>query len=142
MAFDKYKGSIRLIAGLRPDADGHPYPLIETCDILAGDNDLRLDEYLKKLSGNPSRIADILLLASAWDTDTEYESLHSQVVSIDGVTDNTQVDLTPSVTQLVVFYEKDITFVTENVGGVVTVYCIGQKPNNDYTIQVTLTEVE
>ena len=41
-----------------------------------------------------------------------------------------------------VFYEKDITFVTENDGGVVTVYAIGQKPQNDYTIQVTITEVD
>ena len=40
------------------------------------------------------------------------------------------------------FYEKDITFVTENEGGVVTVYVIGQKPTNDYTIQVTITEVD
>jgi hypothetical protein len=68
-------------------------------------------------------------------------NLYSQVVDIDGVTENSQVDLTPSVEQLVIFYEKDLTFVTENEGGVVTVYAIGQKPENDYTIQVTITEV-
>ena len=50
--------------------------------------------------------------------------------------------MTPSVEQLVIFYEKDLTFVTENEGGVVTVYAIGQKPTNDYTIQVTITEVK
>lgn len=68
-------------------------------------------------------------------------NLYSQVVDIDGVTENSQVDITPSVEQLVIFYEKDLTFVTENDGGVVTVYAIGQKPENDYTIQVTITEV-
>jgi hypothetical protein len=52
------------------------------------------------------------------------------------------VDLTPDVQQLAVFYDKDLTFVTENEGGVVTVYAIGQKPTSDYTIQVTITEVE
>ena len=51
------------------------------------------------------------------------------------------MDLTPDVEQLAVFYEKDLCFVTENEGGVVTVYAIGQKPANDYTIQVTITEV-
>ena len=51
------------------------------------------------------------------------------------------MDLTPSVEQLAVFYDKDLTFVTENEDGVVTVYAIGQKPTNDYTIQVTITEV-
>ena len=30
---------------------------------------------------------------------------------------------------------------TKNVGGIVTVYAVGQKPANDYTIQVTITEV-
>ncbi len=67
--------------------------------------------------------------------------LYSQVVQIDGVTENSQVDLTPSVEQLAVFHEKDLAFVTENVDGVVTVYAIGQKPPNNYTIQVTITEV-
>ena len=62
-------------------------------------------------------------------------------MTISGVTENSQVDLTPSVEQLVVFYEKDLTFVTENEDGVVTVYAIGQKPTNDYTVQVTITEV-
>jgi hypothetical protein len=68
-------------------------------------------------------------------------NLYSQEVPIAGVTENSQVDLTPSVEQLLVFYEKDLTFVTENEGGRVTVYAIGQKPENDYTIQVTITEV-
>ena len=43
--------------------------------------------------------------------------------------------------QLAIFYNKDLTFVTENEDGVVTVYAIGQKPTNDYTIQATITEV-
>jgi hypothetical protein len=51
------------------------------------------------------------------------------------------VDITPSVEELVVFYEKDLTLVTENDNGVVTVYAIGQKPTNDYRLQVTITEV-
>lgn len=83
-------------------------------------------------------IGEVTLLASRW---TSSGNLHSQVVTLSGVTPNSQVDLTPSVEQLVVFYEKDLAFVTENEDGVVTVYAIGQKPTNDYTIQVTITEV-
>lgn len=86
-----------------------------------------------------ARISTIVLPADKWEGTG---SLYSQLVDIEGVTENSQVDLTPSVEQLVVFYEKDITFVTENEGGVVTVFAIGQKPQNDYTIQVTITEVE
>ena len=85
-----------------------------------------------------ARIGEVTLLSSAWKGSG---SLYHQTVSVDGVTEYSQVDLTPSVEQLVVFYEKDLTFVTENDGGTVTVYAIGQKPTNDYTIQVTITEV-
>ena len=85
-----------------------------------------------------AKIGTVNLLASKW---TGKNNLYSQVVNIVGVTENSQVDLTPSVEQLVVFYEKDLTLVTENEDGVVTVYAIGQKPENDYTIQVTITEV-
>lgn len=85
-----------------------------------------------------ARLGEVDLLASGWVGDT---SPYSQVVEIDGVTENSQVDLTPSIEQLAVFHHKDLTFVTENVGGVVTVYALGDKPTNDYTIQVTITEV-
>lgn len=85
-----------------------------------------------------SKISEVTLLADKWVGET---SPYSQVVDIVGSTINSQVDLTPSVAQLAVFYEKDLAFVTENYNGVVTVYAIGQKPQNDYTIQVTLTEV-
>lgn len=83
-------------------------------------------------------ISEVTLTASKW---TGNASPYSQVVTIAGVTENSQVDLKPSVEQLAIFYEKDLTFVTENAGGVVTVYAIGQKPENNYTIQVTITEV-
>ena len=39
-------------------------------------------------------------------------------------------------------YEKDIAFVTENVDGVVTVFCIGQMPANDYVVQASITQVK
>lgn len=86
-----------------------------------------------------SRIGQVTLLASAWTGDN---NLYSQVVNVEGATENSQVDLTPSAEQLAIFYQKDLSLVTENENGVVTVYAIGQKPQNDYTIQVTITEVE
>ena len=88
-----------------------------------------------------ARLGEVTLTASGWKPVGDSENLYSQVVTIDGVTKNTQVDLTPNSNQLEIFYDKDIAFVAENDGGVVTVYCIGQKPENYYTIQVTLTEV-
>lgn len=85
-----------------------------------------------------ARIANVNIFADQW---VGTESPYSQVVSIEGITSNSQVDLTPSAEQLAIFYNKDLAFVTENENGVVTVYAIGQKPANDYTIQATITEV-
>ena len=116
-----------------------------------------VEEWLASLKGDPpseeqiakavadymkntpvASIGTVELLSKNWQGSG---NLYSQVVSVEGVSKKSQVDLTPSVEQLVVFYEKDLTFVTENEDGVVTVYAIGQKPENDYTIQVTITEV-
>ena len=43
--------------------------------------------------------------------------------------------------ELAIFHEKDLTFVTENDGGTVKVYAIGQKPEHDYVVQASVTEV-
>ena len=90
------------------------------------------------LSTSAARIVDVSIYANKW---VGTKSPYSQVVSVDGATEYSQVDLTPSVEQLSVFHNKDLAFVTENVDGVVTVYAIGQKPENDYTIQATVKEV-
>jgi hypothetical protein len=84
------------------------------------------------------RVGEVTLLASNWQGD---KSPYSQIVSIGGITKYSQVDLTPSVEQLVAFHDKDLALVAENDNGVVTVYAIGQKPMNDYVMQVTIKEV-
>lgn len=88
--------------------------------------------------GGVSYTSSISLPAAGWQGT---ESPYSQVVSINGTTEYSKVDINPSVEQLAIFHQKDIAFVTENEDGVITVYCIGQKPTNDYTMQVTITEV-
>lgn len=57
------------------------------------------------------------------------------------ITENSKVDLQIDSGQMVVFYQKDLAFVTENDGGDVTVYCVGSVPENNYTIRVVVTEV-
>lgn len=57
------------------------------------------------------------------------------------ITPYSKVDLQPSPEDLLIFYEKDITFTTVNEDGKIRVCVIGQKPTRDYTFQVTVTEV-
>ena len=100
-------------------------------------------KYIESLIGSggasQARLTSVTIRASAWQTTAE--NLHSQVVTIDGVTPYSKVDLLPSVEQLAIFHNKDVAFVTENEGGVVTVYAIGDRPNLDYTMQAQITEV-
>ena len=87
----------------------------------------------------PAWLTNVTLKASAW---AGSNSLYSQVVTIPGITEYSKVDLLPSVEQLAIFFNKNVSFVTENDGGVVTVYAIGDKPMLDYTMQAQITEVE
>ena len=68
---------------------------------------------------------------------------YGQVVNVNNaiITKCSKVDLQISSEQMVVFHEKDLAFVAENEDGVVTIYCIGSIPQNDYTIQAIVTEV-
>ena len=90
-------------------------------------------------AGSTSRNRNVQLFADRW---TEYAEKHyTQVVSVDSVTERSQVDPTPTADQLEIFYNKEFMLVFENEGGVVAAHLIGQKLENDYTIQVTITEV-
>lgn len=88
--------------------------------------------------GSNVKITEITLLAANWKG---AESPYSQVVAIDDVSVNSMVNLHPSVEQMEIFHEKDLAFTTENEGGVVTVFAIGDKPKNDYTMQASIMEV-
>lgn len=93
---------------------------------------------LSLVQGGGGRISYIDLPSAKWQGSA---SPYSQVVSITGITENSKVDINPSIEQLAIFHTKDIAFVAENEDGVVTVYCIGQKPTADYQMQITITEV-
>lgn len=99
----------------------------------------RVNSTISELTVAASVITTVTLLASRWTAASGY---YYQTVSINGVTENSKVDLLPSIEQLAIFHEKDLAFVTENVGGTVTVYALGDKPANNYTMQVSITEVE
>lgn len=87
---------------------------------------------------SPEFVNSVTLFAENWVGDT---SPYTQVVDIDGATQYSKIDLQPSVEQLDIFHQKELAFVAENEDGIITVSCVGQKPTNDYTIQVTVTEV-
>ena len=97
-----------------------------------------LFEELVGMVSEGNKVSFVTLFASEW---VGASSPYSQVVTLSGTTENSKIDLNPTVEQLSIFHNKDLAFVVENNKGTITVYCIGQKPTNDYTMQVTITEV-
>ena len=83
----------------------------------------------------------VTLHADAWEQADDDRYYQIVTVTNANITPNSKVDLQPSSEQLSIFHEKDLAFVTENEDGVVSVFCVGQVPTNDYTIQATVTEV-
>lgn len=83
-------------------------------------------------------MSELILRASDW---TGTESPYSQVVEVNGVTANSKVDLNPTGEQLNSLATNRTILNTANDNGTVTVYAVGNKPTEDYTMQVTITEV-
>ena len=80
-------------------------------------------------------------LSTGWIQDAD--NRYYQVVTVQNavITPNSKVDLQIKPEDLSIFHEKDLAFVAENEDGIVRVYCIGQVPQNEYTLQATVTEV-
>ena len=83
----------------------------------------------------------VTIYANKWTQASDNRWYQVGDVSNATITANSKVDLQPSSEQLCIFHKKDLAFVTENENGVVSVFCVGQVPTNDYKIQATVTEV-
>ena len=84
------------------------------------------------------RYSTVTLLANRW---TGNSNPWSQTVTINGVTANSKLDLQPTAVQIVGLQNSGITLMLQNDNGVVTAWSIGNKPVNDYEIQVLISEV-
>jgi hypothetical protein len=88
--------------------------------------------------GVDSLHTNISLYADRWVGDA---SPYSQVVTIDGVNDNSKVELFPNIEQLISMSEYGISLIAINENSVVTVYAFNNKPISDLNMQVTVSDV-
>lgn len=90
---------------------------------------------------------NVILRGAEWkletDEDGNFLGRYKQEVIVNNatITEYSKVDLTPDAMQLKIFAEKSVTFVAENENAKITVYCVGEKPENDYKIDCVITEV-
>jgi hypothetical protein len=131
-------GTVEGITSLSPcmtiltDTEG----AIVECEYIKDTN--KLIKQLEEIIVPSIKISSVTLYADQWKGAS---SPYSQKVDIVGATINSKINLNPTIEQLNIFYNKDISFVVENDDGNITVYCIGQKPTNDYTMQATVMGV-
>lgn len=86
----------------------------------------------------PVRAVTVSLPASGWEGSG---SLYAQKAAVPDLTAGSQVNLTPTVAQMAAFCEKDCCFLTENDGGSLTVWLLGEKPTQDYVMKANVVEV-
>ena len=98
------------------------------------------------------RIITINLNKDAWES-VEYKdnpnlSYYKQTIPIDGVTSRTKLNLQPDAVMLAEFQKLNLVFVAENeIDGTtheneITIYSVGDKPTNSYTMQATIVEAD
>lgn len=105
------------------------------CETIAGAS---LDSILNSINSTVDKISTISLPASGWKTAA---NVYSQVVSIPNVTTNSKVDIYPTPEQLIELQSAGIALMAVNDNGTVTVYALNNKPTSNYSMQVTLTEL-
>ena len=89
-------------------------------------------------AGSAVRLTQLYLPAQGWRGAI---SPYSQAVELERISRNSKVDLLPDYQQLECFRHQELAFLAENEDGAVTVYAIGDKPEEDLVFQAAITEV-
>lgn len=90
-------------------------------------------------STDPSNIKMVKITVGA-DSWKEAASPYTQVVSVDGVSTLSKVDIQLTQEQIAYLGDLGAALVAANSGGVITIYSIGGKPDSDMTVSATITE--
>ena len=88
--------------------------------------------------GNAVKLVQITLPSANWKG---AKSPYSMTVSMEGLSQRSRIDLWPSVSNLERLRIMGSGLCAENDSGAVTVYALGNKPDEDITIQASITEV-
>lgn len=84
-------------------------------------------------------LVTVTLLASAW---VAVDDMYAQKVVIDNITSQSRVNLYPDASQIAQLQDANIALTTENNYGIVTVYAIGGKPEIDYEMQASVSDIQ
>ncbi len=100
------------------------------------------DEIITQVIAEAKPRVVTVTLAETWTPDQDVEGKYSQVLTLDGITERSKLDLQPTADMLAEFKQLGLVFVTENNGGIITVYSVGNMPLKSYEMQATIIETE
>lgn len=83
---------------------------------------------------------EITLLANSW-TLCATGAYYTQPVTLEGITENSRVELRATPDQIVQLMHDELTLFIGNENGVLTAYCVNGTPSEDLVIEVRITEV-
>ena len=84
------------------------------------------------------KLTSVTMLAANWSGN---DNLWSQVVTCGGVNVNSKLDPQPTPEQIVELQEAETALMFTNDQGIVKAWALWNKPTEDYTIDVLITEV-
>lgn len=88
--------------------------------------------------GSLIKVTELTLAADGWKNAV---SPYFQIVALDGVSVNSKVDLQPDTAQIAALAKSGTVLTAVNNNGIVTVYAVGNKPNEQITMQASISEV-
>ena len=104
------------------------------------------DEVVSQVLTRVSRLETVTLDVNSWvetacGTDV-VTGAYNQVVELANITSRSRLDLQPDVDMVAEMGALGVSFVTENKGGILTVYSVGNKPTKTYVMQATVVETD
>ena len=94
-------------------------------------------KFITEVCGEKPKSTTITLTVADW---VGTASPYSQVVTVDGITAMSKIDIQPTPEQLLELQESAVTLMIVNDNGIATAYAIGFKPTKDYTMKILITE--
>lgn len=105
-------------------------------------------EYISPDSFILPKPISVTLYADKWEQVIDIDGAdvvdtYSQVVTVENatITPNSKVDLQPNADRLCKLYDWGVALTTENNEGTITVYAVGDKPSESFSMQATVTEI-
>ena len=122
----------------KPEAESFSYAYVEAAD--GSFVRVSIDNIKKVLGINTTTSTIITLTATDWVASAD-GSYFTQILTLDGSTENSRIDLQPTPAQIIQLIQDEASIFVANDDGVITAYSVNATPSTDMVFNATVTEV-